>query len=235
MSTFEIVRLEDIERILQPVVEAKLAPLGFECVKTLRWVRSADAPIRQVFGFLQWKGGKLAPRWGLSLDFVPHISGGRIKWHRTPKSAVFDLCVDARDRVLDMPYIQGIDPISKIAGAVASEAITRARAFWDSARSIPDLLVAFDWLKRYLSTGLGFDNYVQHPIALAFVLALNGRVVEGQSELERFIHRGRLDSEEATQLRQLLAQMEARAQQGGCTEPGDNAPVSYQASPSPGR
>ena len=205
MSTFEIVRLQDIHQILQPVVEAKLTPLGFESFKALRWVRSTDAPIRQVFGFQQWKGGKIAPRWGLSLDFVPHISGGRIKWHRTPKSAVFDLCVDPRDRALDTPNIWGIDPISKSAAVVASEAITKARAFWDAARTIPDLPAAFDWVKRYLATSLGLDNGVlHHPMAFAFVLALNGRVIEGQSELERFIHRARLDAEETTELRQLL-------------------------------
>lgn len=30
--------------------------------------------------------------WGFSLDFVPHVTtGGETKWHRTPKSARFDL------------------------------------------------------------------------------------------------------------------------------------------------
>lgn len=53
-----------IESIIRPVVESVLGPLGFEHGDCLKWVRSADAPIRQVFTFHKWKGGLIAPSWG---------------------------------------------------------------------------------------------------------------------------------------------------------------------------
>lgn len=205
MSHFELLSRAQIHDLVGPVVGAKLAPEGFDEVDTLKWVRSVDAPIRQVFLFSQWKGGAIAPIWGVSLDFVPHISGAKVKWHRTAKSAMPDLVVDARDRALDMPYHAGPEPIRERAFEVVSNAVIRAREFWDRSRRIADLPAAFDWLRSYLSTGgLGFYNYVQHPIAHAFVLSATGRLADANSELERFIGRAELTAELAAKLRALL-------------------------------
>jgi|SRR5688572_15148702 len=205
MSHFEVLTRAQIHELVGPVVGAQLVPDGFEEVDTLKWVRSVDAPIRQVFLFSQWKGGAIAPTWGVSLDFVPHISGTKLKWHRTAKSARTDLCVDARDRALDMPYHAGAHSIRSRAPEVVASAVIRAREFWDRSRRISDLPAAFDWLRSYLSTGgLGFDNYVQHPLALAFVLSANGRLVEANRELDRLIQRDEPGDELAARLRSLI-------------------------------
>lgn len=43
------------------------------------------------------KGASYVPIWGISLDFVPHVAGNRLAWHRTDKSARMDLVYDPVD------------------------------------------------------------------------------------------------------------------------------------------
>ena len=50
---FEVVTIAASHAILQPVVAASLGGDGFDEVCPLRWVRSTDAPIRQMFCFFQ--------------------------------------------------------------------------------------------------------------------------------------------------------------------------------------
>ena len=114
-TAFEIMRIDQIHAIVSPTVESLLQPLGFEVQGPLSWLRSADAPIRQVFRLAQWKGGALAPSWGVSLDFVPHLCGNDFKWHRTAKSARPDLTFDVRDRAFDISYHYGPETIEKCA------------------------------------------------------------------------------------------------------------------------
>ena len=205
MDEFKIVKQSEIHTIVRPWVNERLIPDHFEETGTLKWVRSVDAPIRQVFCFAQWKGGSVAPRWGISLDFVPHISGGKIRWHRTAKSAMCDLNVDARDPALDLSYMHGTPPIEDRAAQVVLEAVRRARDFWDRARRISDLPQTIDWLRAYLSgPGLGFYNYVQHSLAEAFACAMNRQSAKAVTELEHFIEHTPLHHDVGEKLRQLL-------------------------------
>eukprot|EP01133_Synstelium_polycarpum_P005138 gene5138-5957_t len=189
-KTFEIVRIDQIHEIVSPTIESLLQPLGFEVQGPLSWLRSVDAPIRQLFRLEQWKGGALAPSWALSLDFVPHLSGNEIKWHRTSKSARPDLTFDVRDRAFDISCSCGPDAIATSAPNILRAAIPKAESFWDEARSIADLPGAFERVKQHLSTGgLGFYNYIQHPLAYAFVLAMNGKPDTAEEEFQRYSQR----------------------------------------------
>lgn len=189
-QAFAVVQINKIHEIVSPAVETLLQPLGFEVQAPLCWLRSVDAPIRQVFCLKQWKGGKLAPAWGLSLDFVPHVSGNNIRWHRTAKSARFDLTWDTRDRALDISYSHGPETIANHAPAVLSTAIAQAESFWSTARLIADLPDAFEQVRAHLSSGgLGFYNYVQHPLAYAFVLAMNGKPEAAEEAFQRYSSR----------------------------------------------
>ncbi|MDT3722886.1 hypothetical protein, partial [Pseudomonas oryzihabitans] len=123
----------------------------------------------------------------LSLDFVPHVSGKNVKWHKTPKSAQLDLTWDARNRAFDIPYCYGPEVIASKAPEALSKATAEAELFWGNARSISDLPRAFEQLKQHLSSGgLGFYNYVQHPLAYAFVLAMNSNPQAAEEEFRRY-------------------------------------------------
>lgn len=71
----ELLTIDRIHEIIEPTIAALLGPSGFESHRKLAWVRSGDAPIRQIFKVEQYKGAALGLAWGLSLDFVPHVSG----------------------------------------------------------------------------------------------------------------------------------------------------------------
>lgn len=58
-KTFEIVRIDQIHEIVSPTVESLLQPLGFKFQGPLSWLRSVNAPIRQLFRLEQRK----AARW----------------------------------------------------------------------------------------------------------------------------------------------------------------------------
>ncbi|MGY4495452.1 hypothetical protein [Pseudomonas sp. TE3610] len=184
---FALVRIDKIHEIVSPIIEGRLHALGFEAQAPLHWLRSTDAPIRQIFCLRQWKGGALAPAWGLSLDFVPHVSGSNVKWHKTFKSAQLDLTWDARNKAWNIPYCYGPEIIETKAHEVLSAAIAEAELFWEKAQLIADLPSAFERVKQRLSSGgLGFYNYVQHPLAYAFVLALNGSQQAAEEEFQRY-------------------------------------------------
>jgi len=226
--------LAKLHEFVEPLAKPLLGPLGFECVGPLKWVRSTDAPIRQVFCLLYLKT-KAWPFWGLSLDFVPHVSGRDLKWHRTPKSARLDLCFQAEGWELAIPctYLQGsedrttvsktlqdiylhssesvADHIRNRAAHVIPKAVSEAREVWSRVQSIADLPAAFEWIRDYLSSrpGLGFYNFTQHPIAYAFALAINGRSAEGQQELNRYIAGSRrLDQKSEARLRRLFSEVQ---------------------------
>ncbi|WP_143062435.1 hypothetical protein [Paraburkholderia diazotrophica] len=199
--------LDDAHRIVSPVVDSALDGRGFEPVAPLRWVKFDGTPRRQMFAFASWKGGVIAPRWGFSFDFVPHVSGNSVRLHRTNKSAIFDLCVDARDKALDISVIRGEQPLVLMAPGIVEMAISRADELWRRVNSLEDVVAAFEWLRGYLSSGgLGFYNYVQHPIALAFVLAKIGVDAGARKELEIFL-KGRSPEEPVSvRVRKLLSE-----------------------------
>jgi hypothetical protein len=97
LTEIDLLNKERIHIALEPIVSRLLGPQGFESYRRLVWVRSTDAPIRQVFRLQQLKGVSLCAQFGLSLDFVPHVSGSQVRWHRTPKFAILDLCVQMQN------------------------------------------------------------------------------------------------------------------------------------------
>ena len=129
-----------------------------------------------------------------------------MRWHRTPKSALLDLRVDSRDLSLDVSYYDGVNPVRDSAPMMVPRAIAQARDFWSRSRATGQLLSAFDWLKSYYAEhrGLGFYNFVQHPLALAFVYARVNRMTEAHAELAKYLEGAGLDVETENKLRQRL-------------------------------
>lgn len=181
---FAIVRIDQIHEIVAPTVEALLGPLGFVAQGPVTWVRSDDAPIRQLFCIQQWQGGKAAPGWGLSLDFVPHLSGNEVKWHRTLKSARPDIMIPAQDRSLDFYYCYGPELIAQTAPDIIVRAIEHAQVFWASAHSVAVLPQVFEQVQE---KGLGIHYAHSRSRAHAFALAMNGLPDEAEVEYQRYL------------------------------------------------
>jgi hypothetical protein len=86
-------------RQLRGGYEAILGPERFERAGPMKWVRTRRPPIRDVIQVYALKGGMYTTRWGVSLDFVPHVVDGTVRWHRTARSARIDLGYDPLDFV----------------------------------------------------------------------------------------------------------------------------------------
>lgn len=83
-----------IDEIFEAIFGVELSKHGFKYANHRKWVRSHKDEIRELFLIQALKGANYSPVWGFSLDFVPHCSGKKILWHRTPKSARLDLRYD---------------------------------------------------------------------------------------------------------------------------------------------
>jgi hypothetical protein len=166
------------KKALRAALGHELLPLGFEQAKDLKWVRSAKGPIREIVELYSLKGASVAPCWGLSLDFVPHVAGGRVRWHRTAKSSMLDLVWDP----LDFAGLTGWT-LSRFTAAAELPQVTKAfagkvcrAALADLARAaqVSDLPTLYrEWAARPC-VRFSALNYHQATLGEAFVLAKLG-------------------------------------------------------------
>jgi hypothetical protein len=200
MAEFELLSIVKTNEYVAPVVDELLHPRGFISPKPLFWVCSADSPIRRVFEYSQTKGGTLIPRWGYSLDFVPHLSAGKLKWHRTEKSALLDIFVDGQGPKLNLTYMWGVTGLLDQMREKISAAVADATQFWAKGHSPSQLLATIEEIRLKPVSRC----YVQLPLAAAICFAYCGRKSEGSRELEEFIQRHDVSSETATKLWQIF-------------------------------
>jgi hypothetical protein len=152
-----------------------LKPHGFEKISGRRWVRSTKQPIREIVELATINNACFNPRWGFSLDYVPHIAVGGVKWHRTNKSAMVDLTFDPADlediRVWAIYNTANRESV-KLAGiASARRVVALAIPLFERVREVGDLRPVFEDRLRQRNLRFGFFNYVQHPLAYAFTFA----------------------------------------------------------------
>ena len=171
----------EVDAILSELAEPLLAGSKFRPATRRRWVRSY-APIRHVFEVGAMKGGVFMPRWGLSLDFVPHVKGNALAWHRTEKSAILDLVYDPVDfdaewqRHWAIDSLHGPSGFRRDAQRVLPLAVEKACAWLDDVTDITSALQRAEWLRTADRPGrrFAFLNHVQQPLAYAFLLARGG-------------------------------------------------------------
>ena|ERR1700722_1870357 len=200
----QLIPAADLNDVVQKVFGTALAKRGFEQIDPRRWVRSKKPLIREVVLLCTMKGLSLSPIWGFSLDFVPHVSAGRIRWHRTSKSASMDLSYDPFDyegKPLTISRFQSADAVREGAKVVLEDVLWRSGEFFESVRTIPDLVDAFEAKRNRPAVRFGFENYVQHPMAYAFVLAKLGRERAARKWLEVAKKYHELDDIELTKLK----------------------------------
>lgn len=184
---------------VSPAFAAVLRDEGFSEVRPHQWVSSVRAPLRYVVEVQSLKGGRMGVRWGLSLDYTPHVVGNRaVKWHRTPKSARFDVTWDPIDwGSVDFAMSQDFfaDPataqsdVEKQATRVASTLARSAVPQLIAIRAADQLPPIFEeWLGRRAER-FGFWNYVQAPLAYSFTLAFLGQAAASKRWLRATFER----------------------------------------------
>ena len=204
-----MIEANEFKQTVSAEFTARLVSLGFEAFRGHKWVLSVTAPIRRVFALYNLKSLSLVPVWGFSFDFVPHLGAGdEVKWHRTARSAFLDLSYDPLDYTSNVhewavSRFDRLDEVRERAKYVSSRAVADAITFWDRVRTLENAADLFrDWRARpYVR--FGFENYVQAPLAFAFVLARLGQADEARAWLERCF-RNHVRSEAKRKLRGLL-------------------------------
>jgi hypothetical protein len=182
-----------INEIVEATYGAVLQRAGFVTVGPRQWSRSRLSFARDVFELRPIKGASYVPRCGFSLPFVPHVQSGVLRWHRTPKSVVFDLTIPLADLQVapsEPPLGQMGNPIvmRELAEGQAPRNIAAAEKRWGSVSSLEELAAAFERERVRPSIGFSFYNFVQHPLAYAFTLAKLGREAEATAELAKSSH-----------------------------------------------
>jgi hypothetical protein len=182
----EIVPKVEIDAVLEQALSEVLVPLGLAAVSPRRWVHTQAGSARRLLEVRAMKGAALQLWWGFSLDYVPHISGGKLRWHRTVKSAMLDVMPEIESLAVDpnLSVLFGKRRFIADLQRVIPHTLAHAEVAWgrgESLQGIADLLSDFRARK---SSGPGFYNFVQLPLALAFTLARLGRWEEGESELD---------------------------------------------------
>ena len=189
---------------IDTLLDAELSPLGFEKIRPRLWVESKRPPIRRLFEFRALKGESYSARWGFSLDYVPVLSGQRLRWKRTPKTAAFDLCIDpidlGRDH-RDWPHLSRFiwpaktydwDNVTRI----VRNAARAARPDFNRVNSIEDILAIFCERSTMKFTRFSLENYIQTHIAWGLSLTAVGELSEAEKHLQIYCSRFSIDRDD---------------------------------------
>jgi hypothetical protein len=215
-----VLSAKQIDDLVAAEYGPRLAELGFRQRKARSWIRSDRAPIRELFEIAAWKGSVLRPRWGVSLDFVPHPHGRSWKWHRTDRSAslvlhddpahysdIPSVCEFSRHVFRPNPLSQrgrghGGDPYKDAADSAELSA-ELARLWFEQVDGVASLPRLFNLAKE--RQGGWFDLLFLQRLALAFVLRSLGDFDQAESELSRWLERYRQPAESIADLRSRFA------------------------------
>lgn len=87
----ELVDSQTIAQILNEIISPRLYERGLIWNGKNLWFDQPKNSVRRVFKYSKLKGEQGTFEWGICLDFVPTISSGKLKFHRTDKSVVLHL------------------------------------------------------------------------------------------------------------------------------------------------
>ena len=167
-----------------------LIDIGFDKIKENKWVKDLGAGSRQIVTIAHWKGATSSPSWGYSLDYVPHFDNLRkhIYWHRTNKSAlidVFPLFFDFQKYSFER-FTSHKNHIKALKVALP-EIIRDIELFYSRGSGLDELISILERSKAHDGRGLGFWNYLQLPLAYAFVLNKCGQYESARLLLLKWI------------------------------------------------
>src|SRR5262245_32915533 len=126
--------------------------------------------------------------WGFSLDFVPHFSGGRMRWHRSDKTALLDVIVDPKD--LHQPSaLYGPAHLADGLQQLLPEAVSRAEETWRRGATFEGMLALIREIRDGHINCFAYNNYTQLPLAYAMLCAKTGDLATAERELDEYTKR----------------------------------------------
>jgi len=200
---YQLLAAAERDPIVTSHLQEHLPMLGLTERAPRSWVNGSEAPFRRLFEIQLLKGAAMKACYGFSLDFVPHISGGRVRWHRTDKSAMLDVILDPRD--LPQPsFIHGATGLADGLRRLLPEAVARAREVWRRGATFQGMLdiireIRDRPIERRINC-FGYYNYAQLPLAFAYLSAKTGDLQTAEEELGKYATSYQLDEEETAKL-----------------------------------
>jgi hypothetical protein len=191
------------DSIVASHLSERLARLGVVQVSPRLWVDGSNPPAKRVFEIALLKGASMKANWGFSLDFVPHISGGKARWHRKDRTAKLDVIVDPRGYE-SACSLYGADRLHRDLERLVPVALERAQETWRRGSTWSGLLDIVREIREQQSNCFGFYNYTQLPLAFIFLSAKIGDFATAQAELKAFARRWELDDDVAAKLAKLV-------------------------------
>jgi hypothetical protein len=151
-------------------------------------VSEPKAGIRRLFHFEALKGLTLSARWGFSVDFVPLLSGRKLVWKKTIRSATFDLCFDPIDKEGRVPdwcsFARDASPAS--IAKTARTAFDMAAKDFARVDTVADICTLFDERSRIKFARFSLSNYVQTDLAWGLALLACGEEARGEEHISKF-------------------------------------------------
>ncbi|MBT8454907.1 MAG: hypothetical protein HKO95_01295 [Rhodobacteraceae bacterium] len=191
-----------------PAFDEVFLPMGFERFSRMEWVETASSDVgaRRMFALMAFKGGKVIPAWGYSFDYVPHVAGDTVHWHRTPKSAIFDLWQEAPYGKMDLSLLMGLPALEAELPRTVKQAKAAATSFWKPRPALADLPGLFQNVEaaRAKAKQFGFDMLVQPRLAWAFTLARTGERARADDMLADWMEKRKLADPTRQRLEALL-------------------------------
>jgi hypothetical protein len=201
---WELLSAAERDAIVAPHLQQHLRPLGLIQMGARTWIDGSRPPVRRMFELRLRKGAGMRAQWGFSLDFVPHISGGRTRWHRPDKTAMLDVVIDPGEEVLPRAsLIHGADRLHDDLKRLLPIAVERAKETWrrgDTARGLLDLV---DEIREHKFNASPLDMYAQPSLAYAFLSAKVGDLRSAEQELNRYVSRRKLNNDTEGKLKKL--------------------------------
>lgn len=202
-DTVDLLYAAERDAIIVGHLERHLAPLGFTPIKPWHWVDGSSAPARRVFDLMLLRGASMQPNWGFSLDFVPHLSAGKIRWHRSDRTAKLDVYVDPRAHD-NASYLFGAQRLDRDLERLVPTAVAQAQETWRRGSTWSGMLGIVHDIRDQKSNRFPFHFYVQLPLALMFLSAKAGDLAAAHAELETYAERKKIADDIVVRLRKLI-------------------------------
>jgi hypothetical protein len=200
---FDLLRAAERDAIVADHLNARLQSLALVQVAPRRWVNGSTAPVRRVFEMRLLKGASMKARWGFSLDFVPHLSGDRICWHRSNRTARFDVVIERQGREYTS-FLHGAAWLRHDLERFVPPALAQAEETWRRGSTLAGVLdIVREIRERRINSFYALFT-CRLTLTFIFLCATNGDLAGAQAELEAFARSCELSEDVVARLAKIV-------------------------------